>query len=280
MCCGRTGSHPRNHPGKNLLSDLCPATVCTSALQQIIKSTSSIPSTPISFCPLCSPHLVDPHKMYQQQVKGLSAPHHFILNINNRTFTKSSFGWMESRPWIARPTIHQNRPQNSIVLSERISLISILTKILTPVYLENIWFLDKTGIQSTEISVKSKRKTPLSPEIRDAFPSPLKWIVLGVVSDYLLLVRWHSQRSRCSISGQRRPDNRATPTRKLVFNGAVHKYTQLVRAKSATNRLKIKESSVGLPLNMFLCCKLYVARMKEDVYLVVWLLSISRLRRR
>ena len=52
----------------------------------------------ISFCPLCSPHLVDPHKTYQQQVKGLSAPHHFILNINNRTFTKSSFGWMESRP--------------------------------------------------------------------------------------------------------------------------------------------------------------------------------------
>ena len=98
LCCGRTGSHPRNHPGKNLLSDLCPATVCTSALQQIIKSTSSIPSTPISFCPLCSPHLVDPHKTYQQQVKGLSASHHFILNINNRTFTKSSFGWMESRP--------------------------------------------------------------------------------------------------------------------------------------------------------------------------------------
>ena len=185
--------------------------------------------------------------MYQQQVKGLSAPHHFILNINNRTFTKSSFGWMESRPWIARPTIHQNRPQNSIELSERISLISILTKILTPVYLENIWFSDKTWIQSTELSVKSKRKTPLSPEIRDAFPSPLKWIVLGVVSDYLLLVRWHSTRSRCSISGQRRPDNRATPTRKLVFNGAVHKYTRLVRAKSATNQLKIKESSVGLP---------------------------------
>ena len=31
----------------------------------------------ISFRPLCFPHLVDPHKTYQQQVKGLSAPHHF-----------------------------------------------------------------------------------------------------------------------------------------------------------------------------------------------------------
>ena len=123
------------------------------------------------------------------------------------------------------------------------------------------------------------RNTPLSQNTRCLSP-PLKWIVLGVVSDYLLLVRWHSTRSRCSISGQRRPDNRATPTRKLVFNGAVHKYKRLVRAKSATNQLKIKESSVGLPLNMFLCCKLYVAWMKKDVYLVVWLLSISRLRRR
>ena len=87
---------------------------------------------------------------------------------------------MESRPWIARPTIHQNRPQNSIVLSERISLISILTKILTPVYLENIWFLDKTWIQTTEISVKSKRETPLAPKIRDAFPhlwSGLSWVL-------------------------------------------------------------------------------------------------------
>ena len=125
-------------------------------------------------------------------------------------------------------------------------------------------------------------KHPPLPKYEMPFPesSPLKWIVLGVVSDYLLLVRWHSQRSRCSISGQRRPDNRATPTRKLVFNGAVHKYKRLVRAKSATNQLKIKESSVGLPLNMFLCCKLYVAWMMEGVYLVVWLLSISRLRRR
>ena len=34
LCCGRTGSHPRTHPGKNLLSDLCPATVCTSVLHK------------------------------------------------------------------------------------------------------------------------------------------------------------------------------------------------------------------------------------------------------
>ena len=183
---------------------------------------------------------------------------------------------MESRPWIARPTIHQNRPQNSIVLSERISLISILTKILTPVYLENIWFLDKTWIQTTEISVKSKRETPLSPKIRDAFPhlwSGLSWVLSVTTCCWCV--------GTLSAPAARYPANADPTIEQNWFSTALYtNTTRLVRAKSATNRLKIKESSVGLPFQMFLCCKLYVAWMMEGVYLVVWLLSISRLRGR
>ena len=93
------------------------------------------------------------------------------------------------------------------------------------------------------------RNTPLSQNTRCLSPpahlcSGLSWVLSVTTCCWCVGTL---ALSRCSISGQRRPDNRATPTRKLVFNGAVHKYTQLVRAKSATNQLKIKESIVGLP---------------------------------